>query len=88
MEPRWLLLLSAAHLAREPVIDQPDYFPAPIIITGCNRSDPLSIAPSLCLFFQPLLFFSLIRDVYVYVVWSSRSMALLLFPYFCQFFFS
>ena len=38
---------SAAHLAREPVIDQPDYFPAPIIITGCNRTDPLSIAPSL-----------------------------------------
>lgn len=29
-----------AHLAREPIIDQPNYFPAPINITRCNRKDP------------------------------------------------
>lgn len=50
-----------AHGARERVIDQPDYFPAPIIITGCNRLRP----PQHRLIFCPFSFFSLPSHVYM-----------------------
>ena len=63
--PRCLSLIGSrfyrAHGARERVIDQPDYFPAPIIITGCNRLRPPQHRFIFCPFFYFFLFFFYLR---------------------------
>lgn len=71
-----------AHGAREPVIDQPDYFPAPIIITGCNRLRP----PQHRLIFCP---FSSCPSIHVrgHFVRSSRKSSAMVAPFLNIFFF-